>query len=1291
MYRNLRKLALVIALVPCMCMLQAQNSSLMWEITGNGLKEPSYIYGTMHVSDKIAFHLTDSFFIAVKNADVIALESNPEHWIENDFGNPDMSSNYEFDESVGYSGYDGSNMYFGGSDFYTDATEVFIPDQRTYYSAFADNSWLINGYLYRYADQRGDYEEETYLDLFIFQCGKKLSKQIAPLEREQEVLRLLEKANAEPDKDQKEAENAEFLEQERMRAKLEEDGKDIYELIDEAYRAGNLDKLDSLERVVSPSRHYHYYFIEERNRNMMRRMDSILQTGKSMFTGIGAAHLPGQNGAIEILRSMGYTVRPVMGKVNNKSIKEKEKIDGIYFAQPTKFQYAYDSLFTIESPGKLYEIGGYQTNSFFMYPDMANSAYYAILRVAHHAYLRNKTPQDVYNEIDEMLYENIPGDIQSKTKITTNNGWPGFDIISKTKRGNYLRFKIVVSPVETIIFKASGIGDFMIKAKEPETFFSSIKFRNTNSNAWSNYTPEWGGLSVSLPDIRVTDDVPDGASVSNAEIVSIGEGVAGENKYWMSTYYLNDIKYIEEDSFELVRIADVFAKQFKKQDYKNQGYKFSTYQGKPACTGVWKSAQGTYLHTQSVINGPYYIFMTAFTNNNTVPSDYFNSLKLIDLTYNQEFTTYTDTSLYFTVKTIFPEPDTLLTLEEVDMGGYNDYGYNDDDDEDEIDEDYLELTRKTYFSSETTPENIYVVYHKYNDYTYFKNKKAFWNSFDTVYSSSFNLTRRKFSEKDDIQSLEFLLTDTNSTRGIYKKFILKDNAIFQLSTCIDTTKAPSLFVSNFYNTFTPSDSVDGRSVFASPADNFFAALDGTDTMKRKQAIAAVDIVNLDNSDAPRMISYMESSKFKKMKMDDRVEFINALSTLKHATVVPELKKIYNDAGDSSSLQTAVLNALSEMHTLEATKAFSELLYIETPLAQKGYSLGWIFSDFSDSLKLAASLFPQLWDFTSFPEYHYPTYRLLAKLYAEDSTRLKLYADHKKQVITQASAELKRNLTDDDEDDDDNSYSRYYNKHYFTKLKDITDNDEKAVGNFYGTDQFAEKDEDYIGLSTNLISRLGLEDDDLNTRFDWASSLQDYYSILLTPFYDDPMVKKYYDRILRCKDKDLILSTALTMLEKGLPVPDSVWTNLQKSREYRYETIDALMEMGRKDKIDTTYGNQRMITECILYQYDFTKDEDSIQFITKTLVHTREGDGYIYFYKSKMGKDKGWSLDCTGLQPENGATYTIEPMFVHYGDVILDEEDQQKKMDEIIRNIELLGRDRVSIKFDGDKSYDYYDY
>src|SRR5262245_32558206 len=55
--------------------------SLFWEISGNGLKKSSYLYGTMHVSDRVAFHLNDSFFIALKSVDVVALESNPETWM----------------------------------------------------------------------------------------------------------------------------------------------------------------------------------------------------------------------------------------------------------------------------------------------------------------------------------------------------------------------------------------------------------------------------------------------------------------------------------------------------------------------------------------------------------------------------------------------------------------------------------------------------------------------------------------------------------------------------------------------------------------------------------------------------------------------------------------------------------------------------------------------------------------------------------------------------------------------------------------------------------------------------------------------------------------------------------------------------------------------------------------------------------------------------------------------------------------------------------------------------------
>src|SRR5881275_887726 len=63
--------------------------SLLWEITGNGLTKPSYLFGTMHVSNKMVFHLSDSFYLGIKNADIVALETNPGTWQE-DFSRYDM-------------------------------------------------------------------------------------------------------------------------------------------------------------------------------------------------------------------------------------------------------------------------------------------------------------------------------------------------------------------------------------------------------------------------------------------------------------------------------------------------------------------------------------------------------------------------------------------------------------------------------------------------------------------------------------------------------------------------------------------------------------------------------------------------------------------------------------------------------------------------------------------------------------------------------------------------------------------------------------------------------------------------------------------------------------------------------------------------------------------------------------------------------------------------------------------------------------------------------------------------
>src|SRR6185369_11985262 len=80
-----RGAALLLGGALCVSGLHAQDTTrydcLLWKISGNGLAKPSYLYGTMHVSNKLAFHLTDEFFAALESADAVALEMDPSTWL----------------------------------------------------------------------------------------------------------------------------------------------------------------------------------------------------------------------------------------------------------------------------------------------------------------------------------------------------------------------------------------------------------------------------------------------------------------------------------------------------------------------------------------------------------------------------------------------------------------------------------------------------------------------------------------------------------------------------------------------------------------------------------------------------------------------------------------------------------------------------------------------------------------------------------------------------------------------------------------------------------------------------------------------------------------------------------------------------------------------------------------------------------------------------------------------------------------------------------------------------------
>ena len=48
------------------------NNTLLWRISGKGLNAPSYLYGTIHLTDKKIFHLGDSLYAALERTEGFA-------------------------------------------------------------------------------------------------------------------------------------------------------------------------------------------------------------------------------------------------------------------------------------------------------------------------------------------------------------------------------------------------------------------------------------------------------------------------------------------------------------------------------------------------------------------------------------------------------------------------------------------------------------------------------------------------------------------------------------------------------------------------------------------------------------------------------------------------------------------------------------------------------------------------------------------------------------------------------------------------------------------------------------------------------------------------------------------------------------------------------------------------------------------------------------------------------------------------------------------------------------------
>lgn len=1146
----------------CLSIKAQEKNSLLWEISGNGLQKSSYLYGTMHVSKKIAFRLDDVFYDALDKSEIIALESDPNTWLDND------------DINGGSMHGVGSGLMTKG--FYTYPFLINNPRKENIASYLAAEDRIINNILYRTSSFSQNFEEETYLDMFIYQAGKKFDKKIVALEDMEESATLVARASKNPIKQKPD---------EWLLKRMQQ--QDPMFMLQDAYRERNISLLDSIDRAM-----YTPYYIENmlhiRNHNMAKSLDSVMQLGK-VFAGIGAAHLPGENGVIDLLQKKGYTVKPLTSRAGNKGKLLKEKIEDKIKINSYNTHEVEDHFFSLLLPNKIYPISSVNKTT-YVSPDLANGSFVVINRIPLHSFLKQEHTYSL-EDIDHLLFENIPGKIFEKTKIY-RNGYKGLDIKNKLKNGDVQRYQIYKTPLEIIIFKMGGEGNFV--SQFSDTIFNSIAFKNRNPKMVT-VTSGFNDFKIKMPSLYNFTNASRGGNRFIEGYDSIKDSY-----YFLKKASLNDFNFIEQDSFELKQIQKRFYQDLKLTPQYNPVKDRTLSSSAP----FFKSNKTLYI--KSVLANNNYYLLGVLTKDNEEALNYFNSLKLQETKYKKPFTTVVDTALYFSTKTNVTPPKFVESSK--------DY-YND-----KKTKEYDAFNKKTVYSNKNQ-EAIWVEVNKSHDLLMFQNIDSVWALRKRLYAKNtfaIKNATQKIIDKNTYE-LQLTLTDTASTRGILIKNVIKGGLLWELKTPIDTLVKTTSFVTNFYSNFTPLDTIIGKDILQDKTPDFFNALKNNDSL----ATEGYKFVKFNKKHLSELKHYISRHAFTDSQKEVQPYLIRELSKIKNTNLKEFYTEFYTQSYSNSNAQAKILKALANKEEEDATDLMLSLMSTDLPLISNQYQINSIFRPYNDSLNLAKKLFPEILEYSAIEEYKLPIFSLLAKLKTNRFVKPNLYKKYKKQILNDAKILLKRQLGADNATYNQNRYATLQNKtssileDYVTLLFPFRK--EKSVTQFY-TQLLMVKDADikttYVTLlannneaiPNNLLNELAI---DVQSRVLLYNKLKNVNKLQLFPttYKTQKHIAEalLFQNILYEKDKIQLQYLCNETLDYEGKQVSAYFFKKRNNQDYdkNYSLHMFVFEKGKGIQTNLVYKNRGMRIE------DTDTDDDTVRYVTEEFLLEKHKRAVIY--------------------------------------------------------------------------------
>ena len=276
----------------------ASNAQILYKISGNGAKGDSYIMGTHHLAPISILDSIEGFDAAIKSVDAVYGEIE-----QGEMNSPQTQQKMMFfamapaDSTLSkvftkeqFDSVDNMVKKYSGGQASLAMLDPMKPALVSQQIALLMNMQAIPGF-----------NPMQQLDTYVQTLGAQAGKEIKGFENVDFQLNVLF-----GDPISKQAEG--LLETIRKEEKMKIFSFDLYN----AYMTQNIEKV--YQSMIDPDMGLkaedEAKMLTNRNENWVNQLKTILPQ-QSVFVCVGAGHLPGEKGVLNLLREAGYTVTPV--------------------------------------------------------------------------------------------------------------------------------------------------------------------------------------------------------------------------------------------------------------------------------------------------------------------------------------------------------------------------------------------------------------------------------------------------------------------------------------------------------------------------------------------------------------------------------------------------------------------------------------------------------------------------------------------------------------------------------------------------------------------------------------------------------------------------------------------------------------------------------------------------------------------------------------------------------------------------------------------------------------------